>query len=165
MKLFGSRTKAVNLNAITITPLVLGTAVEYVVWADKEVQVDIEAAAPHVIAIGEVGPAVQLLGSTGELTEYITPAYKALFHFSTVDVAPQTKVFSLFPVFNSLSIGWDADVDALIEIDFTILDTNWDFREEIMDLLANKTRVEDPNISNVDGKRSLVRAPLQVAED
>ncbi len=165
-QLFGSRERAVNINAITCTPLILGTAVEYGILADKQYKIDEETdATPNVFPFAEHGMITRLAGNTGVFTEMVTPAYKTVFHFSTVDVSPQTKAFSLFPIFNNLVIVWDADVDCILEFDFTRLDTGWNWREEIMRLLQNKTTVEDPNISNVDGKRSLVRSPLTLVAD
>ncbi len=162
-QLFGTRDRAVNINSITVTPLVLGSAVEYGFYADKQYKVDEETdATPNVFPPGELNMNSLLLGSTGVFTNASIPGYKTVFHFSTVDVSPQTHGFTLFPIYNNLIIGWDADIDALIEIDFTRLDKGWNWREEIMRLLQNKRQVENPNISNVDGKRGLVRNPLRL---
>lgn len=172
IKLFGAvgpdgRARGININSMTIYLASFGSATDIIFFADSPEELD-EAAGDattltHAIVANSI--TANLQGSSGALLAVPRPAVKTFFRFTTADVAPQFKPFSLFPIFNNLQIGWTADVDFTIEFDFTILDEFMDFRAEIMDLLDNKTQVEDPNISNIDGKRALVRAPLQIVAD
>ncbi len=164
-KLFGSRIFAVNINSIKVFPLTFGTAVAYYFLADTEQSTGPEEGAgggstTYNEAQLEQQVLGDLLGSTGALRRVPSPGYKTVFRFTTADIAPQTEVFSAFPIQNNLVIGWDVDVDCVISFDFTILGITWNMREEIMRLLDGKRIVEDPNISNVLGKRAVRRAPL-----
>lgn len=166
-KLFATEGRAVNINSMTIYLATFGTAVDILIYADHFQKVDESAGGATTFPFAQLAASmtVALQGSSGSLLSVPEPGAQTFFRFTTADIAPQFKPFSVFPIFNKLIIGWTADVDFTIEFDYTVLDTPLDWREKIMDLLATKTRVEDPNISNVDGKRQLVRAPLQIVED
>lgn len=161
-KIFRS-TRAINVNWISVIPLTLGAAIEVQIkgdWQMKESEFDEDDSTTipftQIIGLFDVDGATGRIRQQGILNDLF-------FRFTTVHVDGITKFPSSYPIFNNLVIGWDSDLDFDIEIDFTRLDAPWDFREELMDLLANKRRVEDPNISNVRGKRSLIRAPLRLA--
>lgn len=161
MKMFGSRTKAVNINSITIYPLTFGAAVVYELFADYPIKVDESGGSATTVPAAEVGGHIfTVLQATGGFTQVARPAYKTFFRFTTNDVAPQTKGFSAWPIFTNLVLHWDADVDINIEFDFAVLEDNWNVRGQIMDLLAGKSQVEDPNLSNLQGKRAVRRASL-----
>lgn len=171
VKLFGSasekRGRAININWMRIYLNSFSTAIDIVIYADHDIDADEEDGdATQFDFTTLLDSAVSLLdGATGTITSTTKPGSKTLFRFTAVDIAPQSKSFSLFPVFNNLVLGWSADVDFVLEMDFTVLDASMDWRSEIMDLLANKTQVEDPNLSNVDGKRQLRRAGLRIPEE
>lgn len=167
--LFGEKF-AVNFNAITCNPTTFGTAVEYTIWLDKpavEYDPKLPSATRHIFPFAEANPRSAITGSTltGILNTVAQPGFKTQFRFTTVDVQPQTKPFTLMPVFNHMIIAWDANVDFDLEFDFTRLDLGWNYKGEIIDLLANKRSVEDPNLSNVDGKRSVRRAALRAVNE
>jgi len=158
-RFFGTRDRAVNINWIKCTPLTLGTAVDIHVIAD--VAETVPEAGVRTYDFNLIKAVSGILGSTGIWDEGSKPGSKALFRFTTVDVSPQRTAFSsTWPIFNTLVLGWSADVDFVLEFDYTMLDHPWNWREEIMRLLANKSQVADPNIANTQGKRKLVRAPL-----
>ncbi len=163
-KFFGTE-QAVNINSMQVSPVTLGTAVDILMIADKEVSPDEALGDKTTFPFAELNLSITLID--GATAGFIAQGDKDLviFRFTTADVSPQAKFPSVYPITNHLIIGWSADVDFIIEFDYTELDIPWDFREEIIDLLAGKTMVEDPNLSNVDGKRQLNRAPLQIAED
>lgn len=163
-KIFGT-TRAININWMQCSPLTLGTAIEIHIVADHDQKIDESSGDKTTISFNDMKVITLILGSDGSIVESHDPGSETFFRFTTVDVSPQMKPFSTFPVFNNLIIGWSADVDFVLEFDYTELDQPWDFREEIMDLLANKGTVEDPNISNVDGKRSLVRNPMLLTNE
>lgn len=160
MKLFGSRNQAVNLNWMSVEPLAFGTAVDVFIQADHPDKIDETDGDGTSFDFTRLKLLNGINGVTALFDEASEPRAKSIYRFTTADVAGKLKAFSTFPIFNNLIIGWSADVDFLIEMDFTILDTNWDFREEIMDLLAGKRQVQDPNIDMTQGKRQLLRAPL-----
>lgn len=121
--------------------------------------------ADFAILIGDMLSAIQAGATVGRILNTASPGFKTVVDFTTANVAPITKAFSIFPVINTLIIGWDADVDFVIEFDFTVLPVFMNMRSEVMDLLENRRTVEDPNISNTQGKRALVRAGLMVPQE
>lgn len=163
-RLFGSRENAININSMTIYLASFATPVDYFFAADLQ-QTEPQLSKLFSQAILGNLLVTQIAGDTGVVRDQTKPRAQTIFRFTAVDVSPQSKPFSLFPVFNTLAIGWSADVDFLLEIDFTVLDAPWNYKEEIMNLLANKRQVEDPNISNTQGKRQLVRAPLLMVDE
>lgn len=161
---------AVNFNTITVNPTTFGAAVEYVLWMDKlgvEYDPKLSSETRHIFPFAQANPRCAITGSTltGRLNQVVQPGFKTQFRFTTADIAPQTKPFSAMPVYNHMIIAWDADVDFDIEFDFSFLDEGWDYRGELMDLLANKRSVEDPNLSNTTGKRSVRRAGLRTVNE
>lgn len=153
-------------------PTAFGTAVTYLVKADpseEPAESNVEKSYTKVYNFGRLGVSILTDISAGSTRSRILntapPGYQTIYEFTTADVASVTRNFSLFPVTNTLVIGWDADVDFIIEFDFTVLPIMMNMRSEVMDLLEGRRTVEDPNISNVDGKRSLVRAGLRVPEE
>jgi len=157
-RFFGTRDRAVNINWIQCLPLTLGTAVDIHVVGD--VTETVPEAGVRTYPFNLIKAVSGILGSTGVWDEGSKPGSKTFFRFTTVDVSPQLKPFTQFPIFNTLVLGWSADVDFVLEFDYTMLDRPWNWREEIMRLLANKSQVADPNIANTQGKRKLVKAPL-----
>ncbi len=142
-----------------------GTAVDILIYGDLDENIVEEGAAGGSSTMDHAKLSERMVSQTnqtGALLAVHKPGSVTFFRFTTADIQPQGKPFRQFPLFNNLAIGWSANVDFVIEMEFTILDANWDWREETMDLLDNKTMVEDPNIGNLQGKRSLVRAPLQI---
>ncbi len=165
-KLFGSRTNAVNIDAMTLSPSVFGTAMDVYINMDMPITPDESDDDSTTLPFGQLAAqGLDTITAGGAITRNTVPGYKTFVRFNTGDVAPITKQFRLFPLFNTFTIGWSADIDFFLEIEYTILNTAWNFREEIMDLLANKTQVEDPNLSNLQGKRAVRRAGLFLVED
>lgn len=161
--MFGSRSKAINIDAMYVYPSAPDVDSEYTILADFEITPNEEPDDSTTMDFEVTGSTNQSsqLDSAGRITTAIKPSYRTFFRFNTSDsVGTQAKAFKAFPVFNNLVIAWTVDNDFVIEIEFTVLDTNWDFRAELMRLLQNKFQVRDPNIDNVQGKRSLLRAPL-----
>lgn len=156
-KLFGSES-AININSMSIFPGAFGTAVDYLVFADIPDTIDESAGAATTFPEAQLQ--VSALAATGGFTNVQRPSNHLIFRYTTADVQAITKYPSTFPVRHNLIITWNVEVDFIIEIDFTSILIGWDWRDKIMDLLANKTQVEDPSISNIDGKRSLNRRPL-----
>ncbi len=157
-KLFGTNGKAININWVRIIPGVPGSAVDYTILADGEQDPDADAPSQGLL-INEMVSVLK--GGTGQIRSTGRPAFQDVFRFTTSEITGQMASYSLFPVFNQLAFGWSADVDCNLVIDFTVLNLPLDYQEEIMDLLGNKTQVEDPSGSNVDGKRVLTRVLLR----
>jgi len=170
--LFATNGFAINVNRITIYPNVFGTAVDYILLADvTEDPIESEAPKeytrtyPHNLTVNKIVSSIQAGATRAQILSTAKPAPQTIFRFTTADIQPQSKGFSVFPITNTLVISWDADVDFVIEFDFTVLPIHMNLRSEVMDLLENRRQVEDPSVSNVDGKRVLPRAPLLVLEE
>lgn len=162
-RLFGLNGKAFNINSMKVSPNALGTAVDYSVLADPDEQDEVWTS---VEVLNIITADISGLADVEEIVIAApTPGHHALFRFTTADVGPQKDSFSSFPVFNSLVMAWSVDLDFVIDFDFTVSELNLDMREEFMELLRNKTQVEDPNIDATVGKRKLVRAPMTLAEN
>lgn len=163
-KIFSSPEKAVNINTILVEPSAFGTSQEILLLADSEQeqddQVDLISRARLIAQM-----ATGILGTTGNFTQMTKAAFKDIFAIRTEHVAGLFHSYTLFPVFNHLKISWSADVDFTMLIDFTVLDRPWNMREEVRNLIGNKRRVEDPNLSSVEGKRSVVKAQIRVPEE
>ncbi len=153
-RIFGTNGNAINIKRITWIRQVV-TAQELWIGADQSDQ-------ERAIA----DPFNFLLVNYTETNDtwfgFGRPGYKTWFNGETNDLASEiSRAYSKFPVYNNLHIFWSSVSDFSLEFDYEILDEPLDYREEIMDLLANKTQVEDPSGSNVDGKRVLTRALLR----
>jgi len=172
IKLFATLGFAININSLTIFPNVFGTAVTYVIEADSSREPAETADEQQYTKLADFNIVITdmlsslIAGATvGRILNTAPPGYKTLVDFTTANVAPITKSFSMFPVTNTMIIGWDADVDFVIEFDFTVLPVFMNMRTEVMDLLENRRQLEDPSISNTQGKRVLARAGLLVLEE
>lgn len=161
-RLFGKR-NAININSMKLYPVAFGTAVDILVFADNDQLPDESAGDATSFPEGQL--LISQVDATGAIIQAIEPSYHAIFRFTTADINPQTTFPSVFPVFDTLIVTWNVEVDFIIEFDYTELDVPWNMRFELMDLLKNKRQVEDPNLSNVDGKRSLRRAGLVLVAD
>ncbi len=150
---------------MTIYLATFGTAVDLFIQSDLGQSPAVEADDTDLNITQVSIIATSTITATGIVTRSSIPGYKTIFRFNTNNVAPLSKGFRLFPVMNTLTFGWSADVDFVIEIEYTELGTNWNFRDEIMKLLAGKHQVEDPNLSNLQGKRAVRRAGLLLVED
>lgn len=159
-KLFGSQRFAVNINWMAIH-LASFEADDISLFADLPVEIDESSGDKTTFSDANMFPhMVSVIRSTGGIDQVARSGYKALFRFSSTDITEKTKSFSAWPITKSLTMTWSADVDFVLTMDYTILATQWNMRNLVMDLLANKTQVEDPNLSNVDGKRAIRRAAL-----
>lgn len=163
-KIFSSPKKAVNINSLTLIPAAFGTAQEVLVLADSEQEEDDQVS---IAAYARIPPQMLsvIQGDTGLLTQTARAGFKDILNLTTSEVAAVFHQYSLFPVFNHLKIGWSVDLGFSLLIDFTVLDRPWNMRAEVRNLIGNKRRVEDPNLSNVDGKRSVVKAQIRVPEE
>lgn len=163
-KLFGTRRQAVNVNWIKVHPLSFGVAVEYWIKFDSD-QRPPDKQDVSVVDFAQNFIIASVNGATGDWQPAPAEKEQLLLRFTTADIQPQMIFPSLKPVFNNMVVGWNADVDFDLVMDISELNAFWDFREEYSDLLEGKTQVEDPSISNVDGKRQLSRHPLTLVED
>lgn len=158
--MFKTEGRAINIHNIIAVPAAFGSSQSIVVIADPT-QKDIVD-----VAFGALANEVSVFfGAAEEIEGPAQPQYKTHFPFTVADIAERVRSFSVFPVYGQLAIGWNADVDFELIFDYTILPVNLDYREVFMRLLANKKQVEDPNIDATQGKRSLVRAGLRLAEN
>ncbi len=163
-KIFSSPKKAVNINSIMYEPITFGNAQELQILADSEQEED-DQVSTSTFARDQAEIFSVIAGDTGLLTQIARAGYHDVFRLNTANVAPIFHQYSLFPVFNHLKLGWTTDQNFNLIIDFTVLDRPWNMRAEVLNLLGNKRRVEDPNISNVDGKRSVRKAQIRVPEE
>lgn len=161
-KLFGTNGRAININSMLCYLNAFGTAQEILMLADHSGFNPKGASAAFPFEqLSEMSESQVRGGATNpRIIRTVEPGSKTVFRFTTADIAPQGKGFTLWPVFQYMIIGWTADVDFLIEFDYTILDRGLNNRSQLMELLANKRQVQDPNITNVQGKRALRRASL-----
>lgn len=162
VKLFGTNGKAININSMLVYPNSFGVAQEILMLADHSGFNPKGASQAFSFAeLSELSESQVRGGATDpRIMRVVEPGSKTFFRFTTADIAPQGKSFSLWPIFEYLIIGWSADVDFVIEFDYTILDRGMNNRSQIMELLANKRSTEDPNLTNTQGKRALRRGGL-----
>lgn len=162
-KLFGTR-HAVKVNWVRAYPVSWGTPTEIVIRPDWDVRVDESDGGATQAIFTQVAQLSDIQGDTG-IVERVTRPNLMYIRFNAENIAPITTTPSGFEIHNNLVIGWSANLDFILVFDLTELPTLWDTKFKLMDLLAGKTQVEDPNLSNVDGKRSLRRAGLLHVED
>lgn len=157
---------------MTIYPNAFGTAVDFVIIADTDI-LPAEREAPReytrevssVLAFNLILSAITSTATQGRITQTAKPRAQTIFRFTTADIQPQGKGFSIFPIENTLILAWNANVDFIIEFDFTVMPIMMNMKSELMDLLENRRQLEDPSVSNTQGKRVLPRAPLLVPEE
>lgn len=151
---------AINIHTFTVFPGATGGASIHVFLADRPSNDIVD------VTFNELsGFFLTNFGAGEEVEGPPQTKYKAMIPFKTSDITEKSRSYSVWPVFSQLAIGWDADVDFTVEIDYTILPVMLDFRQIAMELLRNKRQVQDPNIDATQGKRSLVRAGLRLAEN
>lgn len=164
-KIFNSPRNAININSIEFIPSSFGTATEVHLLFDPIIEED-DQVAVFDFARAQNMLLSELNGADGALKQVLRASSKTVFTLQTANVNNLFKqMLSIFPVFNSVIISWTIDLDFTLEIDFTELDRPWNMRAEIMNLISNKRSVEDPSLSNVRGKRSLLKAPIRVPEE
>lgn len=166
-KVFGAD-RAIEIGKIEFQPL-SRSAINLTLIIDTDQKID-QTSGPNnastIFPFAQIG-LTQVAGNLGSFSRILHQGSSTmLFRQLTSDVANPVKEFSpRLLLTNTLIVGWSADVDFNLEFDFIRSDKPWNFREEVMDLLGNKTQVEDPSISNIDGKRSLNRRPLLLVDE
>lgn len=164
-RLFGTLGKGINITSIDLI-IQLGTSLDISLLADWEQEEPDDNETDESLTELTNAMESQLNSQTRDFTRVVTKGYRAFWQIhSTATTPPPVKEFDKFEVFNNLVIGWTDDVDFRLEIEYDILNRPLNYREEIMDLLRNKRQVEDPNISNVLGKRQLVPNPLRLLRE